>query len=120
MKGVAASIELDGHSFTELEASFWENWKDTGLVMPLPEYRFNKPHSQHRFDFAWPEQKLAVEIEGGVWINGGHSRGSGYIKNLEKYNIATEQEWAILRYHEVTVAKVEQVARILRRLIEEG
>lgn len=114
-KGNAATIEIDGHQFTELEASFWLNWQTTGLSMPTPEYRFN-PSTKHRFDFAWPKLFLACECEGGVFSNGGHTRGSGYIKNLTKYNIASELGWTMLRYHEVTLEAIEQVARVYRQL----
>lgn len=118
-KGRAITIGLDGYQFTELEASFWQNWRDTAFAMPIPEYRFNRGRSQHRFDFAWPELKLAVEMEGGVFSNGGHTRGSGYIKNLLKYNLAAELGWLVLRYHETTIEAIAQVERVyMARMLE--
>jgi very-short-patch-repair endonuclease len=65
--------------------------------MPVAEYRFAPPR-RWRFDYAFPEFKLAVEIEGGAWIQGRHTRGKGFLADLEKYNAATLLGWAILRY----------------------
>jgi hypothetical protein len=113
-KGVAVSYNIDGYEFTGLEAEFWQNWKDTGLPMPTPEYRFNKPRSQHRFDFAWPDVMVSVELEGGIYSNGGHTRGSGYIKNLLKYNLAAEMGWVVLRYHQTNPDAIAQVARVYK------
>ena len=61
------------------------------------EYCF---HSERkwRFDFAFPSEKIAVEIEGGVFKYGGHSRGKGYEKDCEKYNSAVIMGWRVLRY----------------------
>jgi hypothetical protein len=61
------------------------------------EYYFSKPR-MWRFDFAWPEYMLAVEIEGGSWSNGRHSRGSGFTEDCEKYNRATILGWWLLRF----------------------
>ncbi len=110
-KGVAETIEIDGHSFTKLEASFWLNWRDTGLTMPTPEYRFCMSR-KWRADFCFPEPMILVECEGGVRNNGGHNRASGYIKDLEKYNYAAELGYTVLRYHEVTLEAIEQVKRV--------
>jgi very-short-patch-repair endonuclease len=41
---------------------------------------------------------IAVEIEGGVFTSGGHSRGKGYEKDCEKYNAAVKLGWRVLRY----------------------
>jgi very-short-patch-repair endonuclease len=60
------------------------------------EFRFAPPR-RWRFDFAWPEQKIALEIEGGTWVGGRHNRGAGYAKDLEKYNTATVLGWRLLR-----------------------
>lgn len=68
-----------------------------GVKKPVREYRFHETR-KFRFDFAWIEEKLAVEIEGGIWINGGHNRGVGYSKDMEKYNLATLRGWRVLRF----------------------
>ena len=60
-----------------------------------------------RFDFAWVDEKLAVEIEGGVWIQGRHTRGSGYVKDMEKYNLAAEAGWRVLRFTPQQIKKEE-------------
>jgi very-short-patch-repair endonuclease len=64
---------------------------------PETEYRFH-PKRLWRFDFAYPDLKIAVEFEGAIWSNGRHNRGSGFIKDCEKYNEATLMGWKILRY----------------------
>jgi len=61
------------------------------------EYRFH-PKRRWRFDFALVEDKIAIEIEGGTWINGRHSRALGYTKDCEKYNTAALMGWRILRF----------------------
>lgn len=60
------------------------------------EYRF-APLRKWRFDFCWPDGKIALEVEGGIWVNGGHNRGSGFMKNIEKYNEAAIMGWRLIR-----------------------
>lgn len=78
------------------------------MLKPELQYRFH-PVRKWKFDFAFPAIKLAVEIEGGTWINGRHSRGSGFTKDCEKYNAAVKLGWRVLRY---TTAMVENGAAI--------
>lgn len=56
------------------------------------------PDRRWRFDFAWPERKIAVEVEGGVFVGGRHTGGVGYTKDCEKYNQATLLGWRIFRF----------------------
>ena len=63
----------------------------------LPEYRFH-PVRLWRFDFALPDYKTAIEIEGATWTQGRHTRGKGYQNDCEKYNAATLMGWKVLRY----------------------
>lgn len=63
---------------------------------PAMEYRFH-PTRKWRFDFAWPESMVAVEINGGVFIQGRHTRGSGAVKDWEKLNAAQLAGWVVLQ-----------------------
>ncbi|MFZ4413206.1 MAG: hypothetical protein ACOYOV_09005 [Bacteroidales bacterium] len=55
------------------------------------------PTRKWRYDFAIIEHKIAIEVEGGVWTNGRHTRGKGFIEDIEKYNAGTTLGWRILR-----------------------
>ena len=61
--------------------------KTLGLPIPEREYRFH-PVRRWRLDFYWPCCDFAVEVEGGTFVNGGHSRGLGFEKDCEKYGQA--------------------------------
>jgi very-short-patch-repair endonuclease len=84
------------------------------LDLPAPEreYRFD-PERRWRFDFAWPSLKIAVEIEGGVWIRGRHVRPVGYLGDLEKYNRAVVLGWRVLRYAPHQLGQLEHDLRAL-------
>lgn len=64
---------------------------------PEREYQFH-PARRWRFDFAFPGEMVAVEIEGGTWSGGRHTRGSGYLGDIEKYNMASLLGWHIYRF----------------------
>lgn len=70
---------------------------------PSPEYRFD-PSRMWRFDFAWPTELVAVEVEGGSWAGGRHVRGSGFAADCDKYNEAAIRGWLVIR---VTTAMVD-------------
>lgn len=67
------------------------------LPVPVRELRFAPPR-MWRFDFAWPELMVAVEIEGGIFIQGGHSRGVDFTADCEKYAMATLLGWRVYRF----------------------
>lgn len=79
------------------------------------EYVFAKPR-RYRFDFAWPELRIAVELEGGIWSNGRHTRGQGYESDCRKYNLAQCLGWVVLRYTRGMVESGEAI-RDLQELI---
>lgn len=60
--------------------------------VPYLEHKFH-PTRKWRFDFAWPRQKVFIEVQGGIWIAGGHSRGAAMKKDWEKWNAATVLGW---------------------------
>lgn len=65
-----------------------------------------------RFDFAITDRKIAIEIEGGIYTNGRHTRGSGFSKDMEKYNLAIENGWVVLRYTPSQTKKTETFNQI--------
>jgi hypothetical protein len=67
--------------------------RDLGAVR---EHRFH-PTRRWRFDFAWPLISVALEVEGAVWVGGRHTRGSGFLGDMTKYNTATLMGWRVLR-----------------------
>ena len=51
-----------------------------------------------RFDFAWPDYVLAIEVEGGTHTQGRHVRGKGFEDDCDKYNYAALNGWMLLRF----------------------
>ena len=82
--------------YVDLGAIFLLGVRAYKIPTPIKEYRF---HSKRmwRFDFAWPELMVAVEIEGGTTINGAHVRPAGYRKDCQKYNEAALLGWRVIR-----------------------
>ncbi len=70
--------------------------KMTGRAMPVMEFRFAPPR-RWRFDFAWIDRMIAFEIEGGIWVGGRHTTGTGFKNDIEKYNEAALLGWMVLR-----------------------
>jgi very-short-patch-repair endonuclease len=84
-----------------LERRFWALLVQSGLPLPVPEHPFASDWGRRwRFDFAWPDLRLAVEVDGGIWIPGGgrHNRGAGYEADVEKLNVAVILGWRLLRF----------------------
>ena len=50
-----------------------------------------------KMDYAHIPLCIAIEVEGGVWSFGRHTRGTGFLNDIEKYNAATLAGWALLR-----------------------
>jgi hypothetical protein len=67
-----------------------------GVICPVAEHKFH-PDRRWRFDYAWPSILVALEVEGGVWSGGRHTRGSGFLRDMEKYNAAAGLGWRIVR-----------------------
>ncbi|CAH0528436.1 hypothetical protein CTH30272_02120 [Allocatenococcus thiocycli] len=103
------------------ELLFKSNIKSLGLPVPESEYRFKGfcGKRRWRFDFAYPDLKVAIEIEGGVYTKGRHTRGKGYEADCEKYNTATAMGWRIFRFTTGMVKSGEAALAIERFLLDQ-
>lgn len=62
----------------------------------VKEYRFH-PKRMWRYDYAIPSHKIALEVEGGVWTRGRHTRPQGFLGDIEKYNQGALLGWRVFR-----------------------
>lgn len=94
-------------------------WQKLCVTWPFErEYPFLRDR-KFRFDFAWPAVHVAVEMEGGIWVGGSHTRGPRYRSDCEKYNLATLAGWRVLRYTTNDIrSRPFQVVQEVRCLIE--
>jgi very-short-patch-repair endonuclease len=104
----------------DLADTFEQLWLRFGPHEKYPmvrEYKFC-PSRKWRFDAAWPKYDVAVELEGGVWSRGRHTRPAGYQKDIEKYNTATALGYRVLRFtandlEQSPMQTIEQVVSLL-------
>lgn len=134
---------------SELECEFeWLLRTDVAEGVPPPhrQYRFH-PTRKWQADFAWPDQKVLLEIEGGTYgrpvmchacgarvrarkkdgsigaammtPGGSHSREPRFTQDCEKYNAAVLLGWAVVRVTGPMLREAPvQVIRFLVELLE--
>ena len=81
-------------------------------LIGLPDYKKEfKFHTTRkwRFDYSWPQIKVALEVHGGVHTNGRHNRGAGFTEDRVKMNTAALDGWLVIE------ATTEQVKNGLMR-----
>lgn len=85
------------------------------------EYPFH-PKRKFRFDYAFPTEKVAVEIDGGLYNqykglhSGRHSGGLGQKTDMEKMNLAAEMGWTVLHYTPSEKMDTNTMLQILRTI----
>ena len=92
------------------------------LMLPpgaVAEYQFHETR-RWRFDYAWPERMVALEIEGGAWTHGRHTRGAGFIADLEKYAEAAIAGWCLIRATPQQLESGEAGALVARAIAARG
>jgi len=66
-------------------AKFELLWRSLGGGELKKEHKFSEGR---RFRFDYFTAGVAIELEGGVWTRGRHTRPSGFLNDMEKYNLA--------------------------------
>lgn len=87
-------------------------------LKPQVEFQFHKTR-KWRADFAFPDQRVLVEFEGGVYSQGRHTRGRGFEKDCEKYNSAELMGYHVFRFTKSMVSSGEAI-RTIERAVENG
>ena len=114
-------------------------WAAAGIATPQVEYQFDTTR-KWRFDFAWPKNQqigdgrsemggkaqpqlpsanchllaggVALEVQGGLWVRGRHTRGAGQKNDMEKFTAAAVAGWRILYCQPSEVTSTRMVNNI--------
>lgn len=104
---------------SELEEKLDNMLNAISIIEEIPEWERQYKFSTERkflFDFAWPKYKFAVEVQGGTWANGAHSRGTGLNKDFEKNFYAICNGWRVLYVSVNHIENKEAVGWIVKIL----
>lgn len=85
--------DLTEHARVE---SFFQMLTKAHLTIPAREFKFDTDRDW-RFDYCWPAERIALEVEGGVYTGGRHTRPVGFINDIAKYNAAALAGFRVLR-----------------------
>lgn len=84
---------------SEWEERFWDQCRTSGIPLPVRQFAFAKCIGRkYAADFAWPDERLIVEIQGGIFVGGRHNHGAGFEADLERNNLASSIGWKVLQF----------------------
>jgi very-short-patch-repair endonuclease len=77
--------------------TYWRMFAPDGPE-PVEEYNFDAEIGRkHRFDFCWPDERVAVEVNGQAWQTKGGGR-HGQDADLEKLNLAQVMGYRVFQF----------------------
>lgn len=79
------------------------------------------PWRKWRFDYAWPELKVAVELDGLTARSmGRHQSVMGFTRDCEKLNAAVLLGWKVLRFTQVSLRDPDTVQKLVSLALDGG
>lgn len=88
------------------EYPVFEKLLEQNFGKPIKEHRFH-PTRLWRFDYAYPELNIAIEIEGLTrpGTKSRHTENKGYTEDCHKYNQAVLLGWRVIRFPQTELMK---------------
>lgn len=83
-----------GHDY---KAELLDQIAHAGISEPVREFKFHASRDW-RYDYAWPDLKVACEYQGGVFDEGrsGHTSKGGVLRDVEKLNESQAMGWHVV------------------------
>lgn len=100
----------------ELQNQLLLELKLSGYPEPVAELRFHEKR-RWRFDFAWPKEMIALEIDGGVRGKSRHFSAKGFFNDAEKYLEADILYWRVVKTN-YKMLEDGTALKLLRRAFE--
>jgi hypothetical protein len=101
-------------------AKFEILWKALGGGELKREHKFAEGR-RFRFDYYldFLTSGIAIELEGGVWSRGRHTRPSGFLNDMEKYNIAASMGILVFRVpsHDISTKWLSPIIKTINERI---
>lgn len=104
---------------SEREAELLNRILRAGLPRPITQHRI-VPTRRFRWDFAWPEYGVCLELQGGVWRSGAHNRGQGVTRDAEKSSLAQLNGWLQITVTPDQVQSGVAVGQVIAALVLRG
>lgn len=115
VKAIERAVRQEKIKFEQRLFRLW--CRQNGLPLPVFEHCFARPERNYRFDIAWVEAKLAIEVNGGIWRKGGGAhQGTGHVRDMEKLNLAQGLTWVVLQYEPKDVRGARMLDDVKRAL----
>lgn len=106
---------------SELEETLAGQLRLRGVKGIRRQFRFH-PVRKWAADFAIPPD-LIVEVDGGTWVGGAHSRGAGQNNDFEKQNAAVLMGYVVMRFttdHVASGYAADTIAEYLKKRRKEA
>ncbi|MHB8877401.1 MAG: DUF559 domain-containing protein [Myxococcaceae bacterium] len=95
---------------SDLEVALLAIFQSKGLPEPVAQYEWpSKGKPDYRLDFAYPEQRLAIEADS--WFH--HSSEEDWSKDQTRMNELVAHGWSFLRFTPKDLSKPKEVARVV-------
>ena len=101
---------------SNLEALFWLQLRVNGIQSLFTQQFQAVPDRKFRFDFACQSRRFLVEIQGGTYSGGAHSRPLGLARDYEKCNLAQRHGWKIYQFDKFAVEDGSAVNWVIEEL----
>ena len=115
LRSVPAHLRAQVPAVDDYPALLAAQLRIAGLPEPTFEFRFH-PTRKWRYDCAFVEHKILLDVQGGIWMQGKHTRGAGYENDCRKLNAAILMGYRVLHYSPGMIESGEALADLERIL----
>jgi len=97
-----ATNEMTVQEFRKAQAKTERERLETELLFQMRAAQLPEPERQFRFgprwivDFGFPPEQVLIEVQGGSWIGGRHTRGKGYADDCRRLHRAQMLGWHMI------------------------
>lgn len=99
---------------SRFEEQFEEIWKGHSRY-PIVHHHIVKTERTWEIDFAFPDLRIAIELQG---YGGGHTGYLGMLRDIEKYNSLTILGWTVIYFMSTHINQPEYILNTINTIIE--